>query len=212
MNQPKELTVVLMKPVEAGLQIVLCQVSAETYLSSRVGRGVVIGGGEIHVVGGAVVVGRVAMIERGNREKDFGVERVHPGKIYQRIRFMIAVAQANALSLRLKAVGRDVSVLNVTRKGIVGNLVVVLPRRRDEAQLVGRIDVENERPKPAKTVRRVVHHFRNRRLQAQVATVSVHAGVVSEALGMATEAELAIRLVEVPGVQYQLHLVISLES
>ena len=46
-------------------------------------------------------------------------------------------------------------------------------------------------PKPAIAVGGVVHNLRDGRLDAQIAAVSIHAGVVGEALGVAAEAELA---------------------
>src|ERR1700722_3691597 len=52
----------------------------------------------------------------------------------------------------------------------------------------------------------------NGRLQSQVATITVDAHVIGEALGVAAETECVIRLIEIAGTQNQLGLVVSLET
>ncbi len=54
--------------------------------------------------------------------------------------------------------------------------------------------------------------LRHGRLQAEIAAVRVDAGVVSEILGMASEAEGIVGLVEISGAQDEFSLVVALEA
>src|ERR1700674_1668806 len=124
---------------------------------------------------------------------------------------MVAVAKAEAGVLRSEVVPGYGSVLKVVRKRIVGDLVVVLAQRGNETQLIGRVYVKNQGPETAVAIGGIVHHFRNRRLQAEIRAVPIHTGVVSETLRVTTEAELIVRLIEVAGTQNQLSLIVALE-
>ena len=78
-------------------------------------------GGDGSVVGIAVVIGAVVMVERRNGQQHAGLEGMHPGEVDQRVALALHVADAGSLRVR-----------------IVGNLVIVAPKRRDEPELVGR--------------------------------------------------------------------------
>ena len=56
-----------------------------------------------------------------------------------------------------------------------------------------------KRAEAAVSILGIVHHLWNRRLDTKIAAVSVHAGVIGKALGMAPKAELIVRLIEVTG-------------
>ena len=113
-----------------------------------------ISGGDGEIVGRAVIVGDVVVVEGRHRQQHLGIERVDPGEIQQSIGFVIAITETDAGILPIYQI-----VLNVVGKGIVRNLLVVLAQRGHEAQLIGRIGVENERPETAVPIGRIVYHF-----------------------------------------------------
>ena len=98
---------------------------------------------------------------------------------------MIAVAQVEAGILCRKSVRGDGRILDVVGIGIVRNLIVILAQRSYEAQLVRRVEVENERSEAAVAIFGVVNRLWNRRLNSEIAAVGVDAGVIGEALGVA---------------------------
>ena len=111
-------------------------------------------------------------------------------KFTMRIGFVIAVTKTDAGILRRKSIRGDGRIFDVVGIRIVGNLVIVLAQRSNETQLVGRIDVEDERSEAAVSVVRVVNDLRNRRLNPEIAAIAVYAGIVSEPFGVAAEVEL----------------------
>ena len=77
------------------------------------------------------------------------IKSVHPGKIHDRIGFAVAIPQADARILRRKSFAGNVRILNVIRKRIVRNLVVVFAQRSHQPQLVRGIEIEDQRAKAA---------------------------------------------------------------
>src|SRR5246127_4866435 len=132
---------------------------------------------------------------------------MHPGEIRQEIGFVIAIAKTDAGILSVCRI-----VLNVVGKRIVWDLVVILARRGHETQLIGRVDIEDKRPKAAVAIGGVVHYLRHWRLQAEIAAVSVPARVVGKALGGAAEAELVVGLIEISHAQNEFSLPIPFET
>ncbi len=132
------LIVVLVESKKANLQIVPVDVRAKTRLASGIGRGMMVGCGGGIVVQRALIVGGVSMKQRRDREQEFRVESMDPGNVNQGIGFAVAVTQAAAVTLRTQ---RAFQIIEIR---IVRNLVIVLAQRGHEAQLVGRIDVENQ--------------------------------------------------------------------
>src|SRR5579864_482597 len=153
--------------------------------------------GNRHVIQRAVEVGAVVVVERRDGEQSFGVESVYPGKIRESVAFMLAVTESNAGVLGREVIPRTRCVLEIVRVGVVRDLVVVLPQRGHEAQLVGRVKVEDQRAEAAVTVRSVMYDLSNGWLQAQITPVPVHAGIVGETLGVTAKAQLSVGLVEV---------------
>ena len=148
----------------------------------------------------------VVVVEGRDGEQQFRIEGVDPGKIHDRVGFVVGVAQADAVDIA-------VNVLHESLKyGIVGNLVVILAQRSHEAQLVRGIDVEDQRAEAAVAVGGIVNDLRDRRLDAEIAAVAVDAGVVGEALGVAAEAELVVGLIEISGAEHEFGLAVALES
>src|SRR5579863_2990585 len=158
------------------------------------------GGGD-GIAKSAVVVGAITVEEGRDRREKSWIEGMHPGKIHDGVGFMVAIAKVEAGILRREIVGWDRRILNVIGEWIVGNLIVILAQRSDEAQLVRGIDVENQRAEASITVYGVVHHLRNRRLNAEIAAVSVDAGVVGKTLGVAAEVKRVVALVEISGAE-----------
>src|SRR5579863_9047931 len=151
------------------------------------------------------------MKERRNRQHEFRIEGVYPGKGRERVRFVSAVAkiQAGILSSELAV---DQIVLDVVGIRIVGNLIVIPAQRSHDAQLVGRINIKDEGDEAAETIFGVVNHLWNRGLDAEIATVKVDAGIVSESLGVAAEAESIVSLVEISCAEHQFSLAVAFKA
>src|ERR1700682_4378749 len=95
-----------------------------------------VGGRDGKIIGRAVIVRAVVVIQRRNGKQYFGVEGVYPGEVRQHIGFMLAIAQSDAWVLRHKVIRWNRSILNIVRKRIVGNLVVIPAAGSHEAKLV----------------------------------------------------------------------------
>ena len=95
-------------------------------MPAGVGRGAMVSGGARQVTGQAVVVGAVVVVERRNGKQCFRIEGVHPGKVYEGIAFMLAITQADAWVLGLKAILRNARVFYIVRKRVIRNLVEIL--------------------------------------------------------------------------------------
>ena len=95
---------------------------------------------------------------------------------------------------------------------VVGNLVMVFAQRGDPAQLVFGAGIEEQRSKSARAAVLIVDHWRDRRRQAELGAVAVHAGVVGEALGVAADVELIVGGIEISGGENQVGLIVALES
>ena len=57
-----------------------------------------------------------------------------------------------------------------------------------------------------------MNHLRDRRLNAEIATIRIHAGVISEALGVAAKIDLIVGLIEVARTQDQLGFIVSFKT
>ena len=128
---------------------------------------------------------------------------MNPGKIHDRIGFVIGVAQATAV---------EEGTLQVVEVGVVGNLVIIPAQRSDQAKLVRGIDVEDQRAEATVAVGRVMNDLRDRRFNAQIAAIGVDAGIVGEALGVAAKAELVVGLIEISGAEHEFGLAVTLKS
>ena len=106
---------------------------------------------------------------------------MNPGKVHKGVALMLTITEPDAWILRGEVVFRDGRVLDIVRVGIIRNLVVVLAQGSHQAKLIGGIDVKNQGAESSITIRGIVNHLRNGRLQAQIAAVAVDAGVVGEA-------------------------------
>ena len=90
-------------------------------------------------------------------------------------------------------------------------MIEVTPQLREQAQLVLRIRVVNQRSEAAEAVGRIVDDRGGWSLQAEIGAVSVHAGVIGEAIGVATEVQLVVGLIEIAGTEDELGFVVALE-
>ena len=125
---------------------------------------------------------------------------------------MLAIPETAARVLSYIVVRSAWRVLDVVRIGIVRNLVKVFTHRSYEPELVGRIDVENQRAKASIPIRGIVNYLGDRRLQTQVASIPVHAGIVGETFGVAAKADLRVRLVKTASAQNYFGFVVTLET
>src|ERR1035438_5655413 len=57
-----------------------------------------------------------------------------------------------------------------------------------------------------------MNNLGDRRLQAEIAAIGIDAGVISEALGVADEAEGVVGLIEIAGAQDQFALIVALKT
>ena len=81
--------------------------------------------------------------------------------------------------------------------GVIRDLVIILAQRSDQPKLVLGIGIEDERTESSVAVIRIVKNLRHRRLQAEIASISVHADVVSKALAVSAAIDLVVGLVEI---------------
>ena len=135
----------------------------------------------------AIVIGAVVMVERRNGEQYSAMEGSHPGEVQQCVGFMLAVR-------------------------CFGDLVVVLPNRSHQAQLIRRVHVENERSESAVAIFGVVNDGGARSLQSKIAAVSVEAGVVGKTPGVPSKVDLAIGLIEIAEAQSKFALPVAFEA
>jgi len=119
---------------------------------------------------------------------------MRPSEIRQRVALPLDVANARGNCVR-----------------VVRDLVVVAPRRHNEAELIRRVPIKNQRAEAAQTPNAVVQHVRARRLQAVIAAIPVHAAKVSESRGMIAEIELIVGLMKCAKRGVELHLAVSFE-
>src|SRR5579859_4681805 len=88
------LPVTLSESVKAHLQIVFGKIGVEADLAAGVGRRMLVGSRSRIVVRGAGIVRGSVMVEGRHSQQEFRIEGVNPGKIHDRIRFVIRIAQA----------------------------------------------------------------------------------------------------------------------
>lgn len=74
------------------------------------------------------------------------------------------------------------------------------------------MEVVNEGAEPAYAVDGIVDDLWNGRLQAEIAAISVDAGVIGEAFSVAAKTESVVRLVEIAGAQNEFGFVIAFEA
>src|ERR1700719_1824217 len=109
---------------------------------------------------------------------------MYPGKVHKGIGLVLAITEPDAWVLRCAAIRRAWRVLDVVWVGIIRNLVVVPAQRGHKPKLVGRIDVEHQGAEATIPILGIVNDLRNRRLQAQIASIPVYAGIVGKSLGV----------------------------
>src|SRR5260370_13063005 len=143
-DRRKELVILLVKAVQARLNVVFCEIGIESYLSSSVGRSAMVGRGDWKIVWCAVEIGGVIVVEGRDGQQCFRVKGVYPRKVHKGIAFMLAITEPDAWVLRYPAILTDWRVLAVVRVGIIRNLVVVPAQRRHETELVRRIKFETQ--------------------------------------------------------------------
>src|SRR5260370_20547730 len=81
-----------------------------------------------------------------------------------------------------------------------------------QAELVMRSRCVEQRGEATEAVGRIVDDRRRGILQAEIRTISVHTGVISEATGVAAEVELVIGLIEVAGTENEFGFVVALKA
>src|SRR5580658_6619624 len=143
-DSAEELIVTFVEAEKSGLQVVSREAGLDGGLSAGIGRAAVLGGGDRGIGGQAGVVAAVVMVEGRDRHHELRTERVNPGEDHARIGLALTVAKSDARPLRAEIICRDGPVFDVVRIRIVGDLEVVAPKRRHQAQLVGGIYVVDE--------------------------------------------------------------------
>src|SRR5262245_54930298 len=134
------------------------------------------------------------MIKRRDREHCAGSDRVQPGEVHEDIPLILYVSNPAKLLL-----------------GRVWHLEVITANRRNQAQLVVRSLIEDERSKPAESGRLVINHPTARGLQPQVGSITRETSIVSKPLSVIAEADLVIGIVEAAIARDQFSLPVALE-
>ncbi len=161
-------------------------------LATDVRGGALIGGADRKVSRRAVEVGAVQMHEeRGGRGR-IAIEPVHPRQD----------AEGVGLALHIGSL--------VTRGD--RDVVVVLPRREYEADLVIGRRVVDECAEAAVAVLGIMQDLRDWRLDAQLAAIAVHARVVREVIRMAGDTRVVVGLTEVATADDELGLMVAFEA
>src|ERR1700733_871803 len=122
--------------VEPGLERIAAGAGGVVGLRARVLAGLARVGGGGQIVRFGLIVGFVVVIEGGNLKERGRAECVHPRENGVAVRLVLAVAEAG---------GVVELIFPVIRIGIVRDLVVVGAKLADEADLVVRITIINER-------------------------------------------------------------------
>src|ERR1700687_1166037 len=123
----------------------------------------------------AVIGGAIPMVERRERSENARVDGVHPGEIAEDVPFTLNVAHTGELLI-----------------GRIWNLKIIRSSRPDEAKLICRRRVENQRSEAANAIIIVVPLLRFRRHQAHIGAIDTQACVVREAIRVIAEADLAV--------------------
>ena len=100
-DQPDRLIVVLAEAVHSDARVVTCRYRGERDLRARVLRSAMLRRADRRVIGVAIVVGAVVVIERRYREQQAGPEGMHPREARQGIAFALHVANACRLGIRI---------------------------------------------------------------------------------------------------------------
>src|SRR5260370_3948207 len=158
-------------------------------------RGTVVRRGAGYVIRRAVVVGAVVMKEGRHGEHEPWGESANPREGSERIVLAIAIAQDRCWIARINR-----------------HLVKIAARLSDQAKLVLWIQVEDERSESAEDVGRVVSDRGSGSLQPAIGAHASQAGVIGEAIRVAAEIDLIIRLIKVPSAEDQLGFVGTFES
>src|SRR6267378_3753327 len=191
----KELSILLGEAVETEARVIAPFDPGNARLPAFVFRGAVLRCGAGYVVRVAAVVGAVVMKEGRYGQHQSGAKRANPGEGRERI--VLAV---------------DVPSKRGWIAGINRHLIKIAARLSDQAELVLRIQVEDERSEAPEAVGGVVADRGGGSLQAEIGAVSVHAGVIGEAIAVAAEVELIIGLIEVAGGEDEFGIVVAFEA
>ncbi len=122
----EQLRIALVEHVQAGLEVVSQRAPGNRHLASHVPGRPMVGRGDRRLV--AVVVRRIPVDERRDRQQRARAERSHPREIDERVRLALPRRDACRAGLR-----------------VVRNLIDVVARRGHQAELVARSRVEDER-------------------------------------------------------------------
>src|SRR5260370_11585778 len=143
----------------------------------------------------AAVVGTVVVKERRYGEYETRAESANPGEGGERIALAVGVAQDRGWIA-----------------GIIRHLIKIAARLSNQAKLVLRIQVEDERSKAAEAVGCVVLDRGGWSLQAEIGAVAAHADVIGKTLGVAPEVQLIIGLIKISGGEDELGFIVGLGS
>src|SRR5579872_1363456 len=165
------------------------------------------------------------MKEWRNGQQGIRADRADPGKIQERVRFMLPVKLVDAslrISVAVHARGGRRTGCDGNRSGHAGNfryqarrywdLVVIPAGRPHHAKLILWIEVVNQRTKSADAVFRIVQNHGRRRLQPEVAAVPAEAAVVGKLFGVAAATDLIVGLIEIAKAGDQVTFLVALKT
>src|SRR5262252_2717936 len=197
-DQAESLCILLREPEQPCSQVAALFDPRDGSLAPLVFGGTVLRRRSWEVLRGTLIVRRIVVIERRDGQQEARAQSTDPREKSERIAFAVRIMEELSRCSRIM--------------GIKRNLVEVATRLSDDAELVVGICVVDERGESAEAVARVMIHSGTRRLQAKIAAVAVHAGVVRKFVGVPAEIELIVGLIETPRAEYQLRFIVALEA
>src|SRR2546429_4690115 len=189
------MSVALIEPEESNFRVVPARQRAQRRLHSRIIRAAPVTRAQRCIAGPAQKVGAIEMIKRRDSEKQFSVKGVDPGKVDERVCFVLHVAYAEVL-----------------RVAIVRHLEEISPRTRYQPKLILLTRFENQGGKAAKSVALIMKYSRGRRCQSIIAPVAVGACVVRKPFRVSGKTDLIIRLIEVTVASQKLRFALAFKS
>src|SRR5260370_33255167 len=191
----EKLIVLLREGVNSRARVIASFNPGHVCLAAFVFRRAVLRGRTGHVVRIAPVVGAVVVKERRDRQHQRRAESTNPGEGGERIVLAINVVQDSG-----------------GVAGIYRHLIKIAARLSDEAKLVLRVQIENERSEATEAIGDIVRDHGSRRLQPEIGAIATKAGVIREAIGMAAEVELIVSLIKDSSGEDKFGFVVAFES
>src|SRR5580704_1668535 len=117
---------------------------------------------------------------------------MRPGKTSERVALPFDVANSGRWSIR-----------------VIGNLIVVPPKRCHETELVVGVPIVDERPHASKSPHPIVEYIRTGSFQTVVAPIAIDTSEIGELFAVAAEVHLIVGLMKRAESSKQLRFIVS---